>query len=99
MHPYDKKPVKLKILDLIPIHDWRGVGLQLDVKETDLDEIEAYNKSGKDCTRKMYSLWLRNTPEASYRDLKKAFEKLNYNEQLKQLNSEFCNSLHAFYLY
>eukprot|EP00731_Ephydatia_muelleri_P005945 Em0003g193a len=87
VHPYDKKPVELKILDLIHIHDWKALGLQLDVKLTDLDEIEAYNKSGKECTRQMYSLWLRNTREASYRDLKKAFEKLKYAEPLKQLNA------------
>ena len=62
----------LKELDLITVSDWYGVGLQLDLEDQDLDYIERECTDNRRCSRKMFKLWLKTSPNPTYVQLAKA---------------------------
>ena len=52
--------------------DWYGVGLQLEIKESELDVIRKNFSNVKEQKREMFSIWLRQTPQPSYLQLARA---------------------------
>lgn len=54
-------------------HKWKYIGLQLDITEDTLNEIEQ-TKHGitNDCFTEVVSLWLRNSTTATWNELEKA---------------------------
>jgi len=54
------------------VFDWYGVGLQLEIKESELDVIRKNFSNVKEQKREMFSIWLRHTPQPSYLQLARA---------------------------
>ena len=66
---------ELKGLVLVQTTKWYNLGLQLGIKDTELDVIEENNPKDIDtCKRKMFKVWLRITPSPSYRQLVEALQ-------------------------
>ena len=64
---------ELKDLVLVQTTKWYNLGLQLGIKDTELDVIEENNSKDVDtCKRKMFKAWLRITPSPSYQQLVEA---------------------------
>ena len=64
---------ELKDLVLVQTMKWYNLGLQLAIKDTELDVIEENNPKDIDtCKRKMFQAWLRITPNPSYQQLVEA---------------------------
>ena len=64
---------ELKDLVLVQTTKWYYLGLQLGIKDTELDVIEENNPKDIDtCKRKMFKAWLRITPNPSYQQLVEA---------------------------
>ena len=63
----------MKDLVLIKVTEWYELGLQLGVKDAELEVIEKNNRGDlKACQRNMFRAWLRNTPNPSYQQLSEA---------------------------
>ena len=63
----------MKDLVLIKVTEWYELGLQLGVKDAELEIIEKNNRGDlKACQRSMFRAWLRNTPNPSYQQLAEA---------------------------
>ncbi len=52
--------------------DWYGVGLQLGVEDTILDEIDVDFSKLREKRRAMFQAWLKGCSSASYTDLARA---------------------------
>ena len=70
-------------LDLITVSDWYGVGLQLELEDQDLEDIERDCSDNRRCRRKMYKLWLKTSPNPTYAQLARALA-LSREETLAQ---------------
>jgi len=63
----------LKDLVELKMKSWYNLGLKLDIKHDDLDTIEGNRPRDQEgCKRDMFKEWLRNCPQASYRQLVQA---------------------------
>ena len=70
-------PMKPQLKDLVLVQTtkWYNLGLQLGIKDTELDVIEENNPKDIDtCKRKMFKAWLRITPSPSYQQLVEALQ-------------------------
>ena len=68
---------ELKDLVLVQTTKWYNLGLQLGIKDTELDVIEENNPKDIDtCKRKMFKAWFRITPSPSYQHLVEALQKV-----------------------
>jgi len=57
----------------VKVKDWYSLGLQLDIEDHDLTTIESNRRQDQEgCKRDMFKAWLRNCPQASYRQLVQA---------------------------
>ena len=66
---------ELKDLVLVQTTKWYNLGLQLGIKDTELDVIDENNPKDIDaCKRKMFQTWLRITPNPSYQQLVEALK-------------------------
>ena len=66
---------QLKDLALLQTTKWYNLGLQLGIKDTELDVIEENNPKDIDaCKRKMFKTWLKITPSPSYQQLVEALQ-------------------------
>ena len=64
---------QMKDLVLIKVTEWYELGLQLGVKDAELEGIEKDNQRDlKSCRRNMFRAWLRITPNPSYQQLAEA---------------------------
>ena len=67
--------LELKDLVLIQTTKWYDLGLQLGIKDTELDMIEENNPKDIDaCKQKMFEARLRITPSPSYQELVEALQ-------------------------
>ena len=63
----------LKDLVKVRVKIWYNLGLQLDIKDDDLDTIERNRPQDQEgCKRDMFKAWLRNCRQPSYRQLVQA---------------------------
>ena len=93
----------MKELVTVKVNDWWNLGLQLDIKDGDLQTIESNNPRDENgCKRTMFRTWLRICPQASYRQLVQALVALGdlreadrlckkYGEPCKT-NNEYSNA-------
>ena len=78
--------------ELVSVSDWRTLGLNLGVQHYELDQIETSHPTGG-CGRwkqETFSLWLRRTPRASWRDVIRALRRMEENtvaETIEQKHS------------
>eukprot|EP00731_Ephydatia_muelleri_P004490 Em0002g666a len=65
---------------------WYRLGLQLNISENELDKIKANNSTDVDsCILEMFKTWLRNTPDATYAELKDALDRIGEHSVAAQL--------------
>ena len=87
----------LRELVQLRVMRWYEVGLLLDIDEGNLDIIEHdHHRDLKACRRKMFSLWLRNSKNATYEALLEALrsaDEIKAAEELCQQHGEYIISL------
>eukprot|EP00731_Ephydatia_muelleri_P004602 Em0002g778a len=65
---------------------WYRLGLQINISENELDKIKANNPTDVDsCILEMFKTWLRNTPDATYAELKDALDRIGEHSVAAQL--------------
>ena len=66
--------------------NWYDLGLQLNINENELDKIKANNPTDVDsCILDMFKTWLKNTPDATYAELKDALDRIGEHSVAAQL--------------
>ena len=78
---------ELKDLIDLQVGDWYRLGLSLNLKSDDLDIIEDHRGDKGKQTRKMFQLWLKAQPDASYEQLIKALRKVG----CERVANSLCN--------
>ena len=56
--------------------DWYPLGVQLGLRPPTMSKIQNYPVDTEQCRREMLDLWLRSTPEASWKSLAQAVQAL-----------------------
>ena len=77
--------------ELISICDWRSLGLNLGVRDYELNEIERSHPT-EGCGRwrqETISLWLRRTPSASWETVVKALQKTRENTLAVRIHRKY----------
>ena len=67
--------------ELISVSDWRSLGLNLGVRDYELDQIQSSHPT-EGCSRwrqETISLWLRHTPSASWENVVRALQMMGEN--------------------
>ena len=73
---------------------WYEIGLHLGLDETDLSIIEHDNpKDMKACIRKMFSQWLQNDPQPSYKHLLDALVAAGDQKAVHEFCQKYGNKL------
>ena len=83
---------ELKDLDLIELVNWQGVGLQLGVKDYELQKIQLDYHRHDDQKREMFRVWLRTSVNPNYDDVIKALEVIGERKVAQQLRDKFVTS-------
>ena len=77
--------------ELISVSDWRSLGLNLGVRDYELNEIERSHPT-EGCGRwrqETISLWLRRTPSASWETVVKALQKTRENTLAVRIHRKY----------
>ena len=84
---------QMKDLVLIKVTEWYELGLQLGVKDAELEEIEKNNRGDlKACRRNMFRAWLRITPNPSYQQLAEALVAVGEAKEADLLRKKYSKS-------
>ena len=75
----------MKDLDLLKLLDWEGVGLQLGIKDYELQEIKRNYQRHGDCKREMFRVWLRACANTDYPSLFEALQKAREKDAVQQV--------------
>jgi len=81
--------------ELTSVSDWRKLGFNLGVQDYELEQIEQ-SHSTEGCGRwkqETFSLWLKRTPSASWRDVVKALRKMGENTEAKKIEQNYIGEL------
>ena len=73
--------------ELVSVSDWRKLGLYLGVQDYELDQIEMSHPT-EGCGRwkqETFSLWLKHTPNASWRDVVGALRRMGENSEAERI--------------
>ena len=82
---------ELKDLDLIEVVNWQGVGLQLGVRDYELQKIKLDYQRHDDRKRGMFRAWLHTCVNPNYHNLIKALEAVGERKTAQQLRDKmFC---------
>ena len=93
--------------ELTSICNWRGLGLNLGVRDYELDQIQRSHPT-EGCSRwrqETFSLWLQQTPRASWENVVKALRQMGENkvaakiEQKYISRSKFHGAVRFIYVY
>ena len=82
----------MKDLEVIELVNWQGVGLQLGVKDYELQKIKLNNPRCHDQKREMFRAWLRTSVNRNYDDVIKALEAVGERKVAQQLRDKFTSS-------
>ena len=83
----------MKDLEVIELVNWQGVGLQLGVKDYELQKIKLNNPlCHDDQKREMFRAWLRTSVNPNYDDVIKALEAVGERNVAQQLRDKFTSS-------
>jgi len=77
--------------EVASVSDWRMLGLYLGVKDYELDQIERSHPT-EGCGRwkqETFSLWLRCTPNASWRDVVGALRRMRENIEAERIELKY----------
>ena len=75
------------------VSDWHALGIQLDLKMSQLKDIDVtYHKEGlKRIKAEMFSAWLNSSPSASWTDLIKALKAVGEDKVASQIEASSCS--------
>ena len=79
--------------ELISVHDWRSLGLNLGVRDYELDQIESSHPT-EGCSRlrqETISLWLRHTPSALWENVVKALRQMGENKVAAKIEHKYIS--------
>ena len=80
---------------MVKVKNWYSLGLQLDIKDNDLDTIESNRPQDQEgCKRDMFRTWLNNGPQASYRQLVQALDEMGDVSEADRLCKKYGESCH-----
>ena len=77
--------------ELVSITDWHKLGLYLGVQDYKLDQIER-SHSAEGCDgwkRETFSVWLRCTSNASWRDVVETLQKMGQNTVAERIEQKY----------
>ena len=77
--------------ELISVSDWRSLGLNLGVRDYELDQIESSNPN-EGCGRwrqEAISLWLQRTPSASWKNVVNALQEMRQYTLAERIHREY----------
>ena len=89
----DKPDPPLTVKELMAavnnVSDWHALGIQLDLKMSQLNDIDVtYHKEGlKRIKAEMFSAWLKSSPSASWTDLIKALKAIGEDKVASQIEA------------
>ena len=69
---------------------WYRLGLQLDLDDFKLQEIEVNKKDNEDRLRKMFQAWLEVCVNPSWQDVVKALKEIGERKLGAELEKQFC---------
>ena len=69
---------------------WYRLGLQLDLDDFKLQEIEVNEKDNEDRLRKMFQAWLEDCVNPSWQDVVKALKEIGERKLGAELEKQFC---------
>ena len=104
----DAKPILSELLEHVRITKWYELGVQLQLDDRHLDDIEADGKDSTHKRRKLFQLWLKSKPEATNKELLVALRSKTIEEATIAHNYErFCKTkikgqvfiIHSIYYY
>lgn len=77
--------------ELTDVYDWYTLGLNLGVQETELQHIQrSYSTEGsRRWKQETISLWLRQTPGASWENVVKALQKMGENKVAEKIELKY----------
>ena len=77
--------------ELVSVSDWRTLGFFLGVQDYELAKIQtSYPAEGCDgWKRETFSLWLKHTPNASWRDVVGALRRMGENTEAKKIEQKY----------
>ena len=86
-----KPCVKTLCNELVSVSDWRKLGLNLDVQDYELDQIERSRPAeGIDgWKRETFSLWLRHKSSASWGDVVEALQRMRENTVAERIELKY----------
>lgn len=89
-HPQVQAPEpETKDLQHLPIKDWYALGLELGLKDFDLEVIRNDEGGMQGRIRKMFQAWLSQFPNASYQQLVNALCKIKENTVASDLCKKY----------
>ena len=83
---------EMKDLEVIELVNWQGVGLELGVKDYELQKIQLDYHHLDDQKREMFRAWLRTSVDPNYDDVIKALETVRERKAAQQLRDKFTSS-------
>ena len=72
--------------------DWKLLGLLLKMSTTDLETIEHDYRLLNDQKIKLFTLWLKRDPQASWENILDALKQMELHDLARRVQSEFCPS-------
>ena len=70
--------------------DWKLLGLRLKMSTTDLEMIEHDYSRLNDQKIKLFTLWLKRDPKASWKNILDALKQMELHDVARRVQSEFC---------
>ena len=91
---------QLKDLESVQVIEWYDLGLQLELKDADLQVIKRNNLGDlKACRREMFKAWLRVTPIPSYLQLVEALVAVDEVTEAEYLCEKYGKWIIAYGVY
>ena len=85
--------------ELVGVSDWRKLGLNLGIQDYELDKIKSSHPA-EGCDgwkRETFSLWLRRTPSASWRDVVRALQQMGENRVAERIERKYTGAASKFH--
>ena len=80
---------QLKDLEFVLVNKWYDLGLQLEVKDAELELIKRNNQEDLEACREMFRVWLRMSSSPSYQQLVGALVTVGEVEEAKYLCEKY----------
>jgi hypothetical protein len=89
------EPLDIRSLShlLASVYSWENLGVKLGITMQKLQDIKQQHQGDLEmCKNKLYDLWLRQTPDPSWRDVVSALEQVDENSLADKIRRIFMSS-------